>query len=226
MKHLMGLAVLFMMFDTWAQNFPPSPVYLLEPTYPNELMRLGIVGDVRVRVLVNPDGTVVNPVILYSSHPEFAGATLKVIRAWRFSTWTLGAGRPEQVEVIAPILFGGDSSAKNTKLLSAINLETSTCRQLNTEIENHMRRKVNLPLAQLRLFSKTRQQLISGLVAQGYSSEDLAIALFDLSQATENIVRTCQRTISRRFVEKLPESVQALLARAMSVKAPTESQPI
>ena len=225
MKHLMGLAVVLMSFNTWAQNFPPSVVYLLEPTYPNELMRLGIVGDVRVRVLVNPDGTVVDPVILYSSHPEFAGATLKVIRAWRFSTWTSGEGRPEQVEVVAPVLFGGDSSAKN-KPLSAIDLETSTCRQLNTEIENHMRRKVNAPLAQLKLFSKTRHQLISGLVAQRYSSEELAVALFDLSQATERIVRTCQRTISRRFVEKLPESVQALLARTAGLKGPIESQPI
>ena len=94
MKHLMGLAVLFMMFDSWAQNFPPSPVYLLEPTYPNELMRLGIVGDVRVRVLVNPDGTVVNPVILYSSHPEFAGATLKAVRAWRLAGPVARQGRP------------------------------------------------------------------------------------------------------------------------------------
>ena len=217
MKHLMGLAVLFMMFDTWAQNFPPSPVYLLEPTYPNELMRLGIEGDVRVRMLVNLDGTVVDPVILYSSHPEFAGATLKVVRAWRFSPWALGAGRPEQVEVIAPMLFNADSRDKKIKPLNTIDLETSTCRQLNTDIENHMRRRVNLPLAQLGLFSKTRYQLISGLVAQRYSSEELAIALFDLSQATESIVRTCQRTISRRFIEKLPESVQALLAREASV---------
>lgn len=81
-------------------------------------------------------------------------------------------------------------------------------------------------MAHLGLFSKTRYQLISGLVAQRYSSEELAIAMFDLSQATESIVRTCQRTISRRFVEKLPESVQLLLARAVSVKAPAESQPI
>lgn len=226
MKHLMGLAVLLMTFSTWAQSLPPSFVYLLEPTYPTELKRLGIEGDVRVRMLVNLDGTVADPVILYSSHPEFAGAALKVVRKWRFSPWTLGAGLNEQVEVIAPILFSDDSSGKQIKPLSTINLEASNCRQLNTDIENHMRRKVDIPLAQLGLFSKTRYQLISGLVAQRYSSEELAIALFDLSQATGSIVRTCQRTISRRFVEKLPESVQALLARAVSVKAPTESPPI
>lgn len=226
MKHLMGLAVLLMAFNTWAHNLPPSLVYLLEPTYPTELKRLGIEGDVRVRMLVNLDGTVVDPVILYSSHPQFAGATLKVVRKWRFSPWTLGAGRPEQVEVIAPMLFSIDSSGKNIKPLSAIDLETSTCRQLNTDIENHLRRKVDMPLAQLGLFSKTRYQLISGLVAQRYSSDELAIALFDLSQATGSIVRTCQRTISRRFVEKLPETVQALLARAVNVKAATESPSI
>ncbi|WP_339405070.1 energy transducer TonB [Pseudomonas helleri] len=226
MKHLMGLAVLLMAFNTWGHNSPPSLVYLLEPTYPTDLKLLGIEGDVRVRMLVNLDGTVVDPVILYSSHPEFAGATLKAVRAWRFSPWALGAGRPEQVEVIAPLLFNADSSGKKIKPLSAIDLEASTCRQLNTDIESHMRRRVNLPLAHLGLFSKTRYQLISGLVAQRYSSEELAIALFDLSQATESIVRTCQRTISRRFVEKLPESVQLLLARAVSVKAPAESQPI
>ena len=226
MKHLMGLAVLLMAFNTWAHNLPPSLVYLLEPTYPTELKRLGIEGDVRVRMLVNLDGTVVDPVILYSSHPQFAGATLKVVRKWRFSPWTLGAGRPEQVEVIAPMLFSIDSSGKNIKPLSAIDLDASTCRQLNTDIENHLRRKVDMPLAQLGLFSKTRYQLISGLVAQRYSSDELAIALFDLSQATGSIVRTCQRTISRRFVEKLPETVQALLARAANVKAATESPPI
>lgn len=226
MKHLMGLAVLLMTFSTWAQSFPPSVVYLLEPAYPKELVRLGIVGDVRVKMLVNLDGTVADPVILYSSHPEFAGATLKVVREWRFSPWALGAGRPEQVEVIAPVLFSDDSSSNTIKPLSAIDLEASTCRQLNTDIENHMRRKVDIPLAQLGLFSKTRYQLISGLVAQRYSSEELAIALFDLSQATGSIVRTCQRTTSRRFVERLPESVQALLARAVSVKAPTESPTI
>lgn len=223
MKHLIGLAVLLMTFNAWAHSLSPSLVYLLEPIYPTELQRLGIEGDVRVRMLVNLDGTVVDPVILYSSHPEFAGATLKAVRAWRFSPWTLGAGRPVQVEVIAPMLFSADSSGKTIKPLSTIDLEASTCRQLNTDIENHMRRKVNIPLAQLGLFSKTRYQLISGLVAQRYSSDELAIALFDLSQATGSIVRTCQRTISRRFVEKLPESVQALLARAVSVKAPPVS---
>lgn len=226
MKHLIGLAVLLMTFNAWAHSLSPSLVYLLEPIYPTELQRLGIEGDVRVRMLVNLDGTVVDPVILYSSHPEFAGATLKAVRAWRFSPWTLGAGRPVQVEVIAPMLFSADSSGKTIKPLSTIDLEASTCRQLNTDIENHMRRKVNIPLAQLGLFSKTRYQLISGLVAQRYSSDELAIALFDLSQATGSIVRTCQRTISRRFVEKLPESVQALLARAVSVKAPPVSPPI
>lgn len=226
MKHLIGLAVLLMTFNAWAHSLSPSLVYLLEPIYPTELQRLGIEGDVRVRMLVNLDGTVVDPVILYSSHPEFAGATLKAVRAWRFSPWTLGAGRPVQVEVIAPMLFSADSSGKTIKPLSTIDLEASTCRQLNTDIENHMRRKVNIPLSQLGLFSKTRYQLISGLVAQRYSSDELAIALFDLSQATGSIVRTCQRTISRRFVEKLPGSVQALLARAVSVKAPPESSPI
>lgn len=61
MKHLMGLAVLLMTFSTWAQSFPPSVVYLLEPAYPKELVRLGIVGDVRVKMLVNLDGTVAGP---------------------------------------------------------------------------------------------------------------------------------------------------------------------
>ena len=88
----------------------------------------------------------------------------------------------------------------------------ATCLKLNREITRHIRRGVDLPLVELTLFRQTRHRLIEEYEAGQYPLELLATALYELARVTVKVVEACRRKPSRKFVEMLPESVQALLA--------------
>ena len=91
-------------------------------------------------------------------------------------------------------------------------ISSATCLKLNREITRHIRRGVDLPLVELTLFRQTRHRLIEEYEAGQYPLELLATALYELARDTVEVVEACRRKPSRKFVEMLPESVQALLA--------------
>ena len=91
-------------------------------------------------------------------------------------------------------------------------ISSATCLKLNREITRHIRRGVDLPLVELTLFRQTRHRLIEEYEAGQYPLEVLATALYELARDTVKVVGACRRKPSRKFVEMLPESVQALLA--------------
>ena len=94
----------------------------------------------------------------------------------------------------------------------ALDISSATCLKLNREITRHTGRGVDLPLVELRLFVQTRHRLIEEFEAGQYPLELLATALYELARDTVKVVGACRRKPSRKFVEMLPESVQAILA--------------
>jgi TonB family protein len=60
----------------------PFPAFL--PTYPCEMVRAGILGEVTVRVTAGKDGLVKDAVVTNSSQREFEPAVLAAIKSWQF----------------------------------------------------------------------------------------------------------------------------------------------
>ena len=211
MKGLVGFVVMFMTLSAWAETWLPDVKHMVKPEYPIELRRMGLTGMVQVKVDVNADGTVANPKIVYSTHPLFAGAALKVMGEWRFASRPLTGDNPQQLVVSVPLMFEieRERRAKRTEALQ--NIATATCLQLNREMSHYLRRDLYMPLAELTLFELTQKHLMDGFFAGKYDNESLALGLFDLSQSMLNVTNICQRRISRKFVDLLPPSVKALL---------------
>ena len=215
MKKWIGLVVLAVSLKGWAGDFVPSLHYLVKPAYPQELERVGLPGEVRAKFKVNADGSVVDPKILYSTHPEFAGAVLKVVREWQFASWTPGNGNPQQVEILSPLVFSLNDSPEARGRLQGVDLAGATCRKHVEEIHRFERRNLKMPLGELTLFMVARSRLIDLYVAQDLTLEQLSEALYELSQGMEKISRTCEKKRGSRFVDTLPEGVKDLLARSL-----------
>lgn len=80
---------------------------VLNASYPAELRRAGVGGDVGVRVRVRADGTVdrASMRVVHSTDPRFDDAARAVVAAMRF-TPAQRAGRPVTVWVNVPVPFG------------------------------------------------------------------------------------------------------------------------
>ncbi|MFP3515701.1 energy transducer TonB [Pseudomonas sp. SIMBA_077] len=184
---------------------------MVKPEYPKELRRQGLEGEVRVRVAVNADGTVSDPKIVYSTHSLFAGAVLKVIDEWRFASRPPASDDPEQLIVFVPLLFELESKQRAQQGDQPYDLATITCLELNKEVNEYVRSELNIPLADLTVFRFTQKQLIDGLVSEKYSSEQLSVGLYDLSQGMVKVAKVCKRKKTRLYADQLPPSVKALL---------------
>lgn len=171
---------------------------------------MGMSGLVRVHVMVSAEGSVVDPNIFYSAHPAFLSATQDVIREWRFSSWPLEGDSPKQVEMIAWLVLSLGEGRAAVGDIRTFDLGGATCLQLNNEIAQHRRRNINVPLTQLTLFAVTQHRLIDLYVEKKLSVQQFSDAMSDFSQGMIKTTRTCQKKVSRPFVEALPQSVQAL----------------
>ena len=211
MKCFVLLVGLLMCLSAGADTFVPSLIYQVKPQYPIELQRMGMSGVVRAHFRVSAQGSVVDPNILYSTHPAFSSATLDVIREWRFSSWPLEGDNPKQVEMIAWLVFSLGEGRAAVGDIRTFDLGGATCLHLNNEIAQHRRRNINAPLNQLTLFVVTQNRLIDLYVEKKLSTQEFSDAMFDLSQGMIKTTLTCQKKVSRPFVEALPQSVQALL---------------
>lgn len=59
------------------------------PVYPRSLRSKRVGGEVRVKVVLLPDGTVSEPKILSSPHPDLSSAVLAVVGNWKFEQPTI-----------------------------------------------------------------------------------------------------------------------------------------
>lgn len=62
----------------------PSVLSQTRPTYPFELRRAGVTGEVLVDFYVKSDGTVGNAVALRGSDAQFAASAVTAVQSWRF----------------------------------------------------------------------------------------------------------------------------------------------
>lgn len=67
---------------------PPIPVHTNYPIYPYAAVQAKESGKVVLRYIVDPDGNITEAEALESASPEFAGAALAAIDAWRFKPAT------------------------------------------------------------------------------------------------------------------------------------------
>lgn len=219
MRAVVGFILLLVALNTWAADWYPAVLYMVKPEYPEELRRQGLEGEVRVKVAVNGDGSVSDPKIVYSTNPLFAGAALKVMAEWRFASRPLAGDYPQQLIVFVPMLFELESKQRTQQNDQSFDLATTTCLQLNKDVNKYVRSGLNRPLADLAVFRLTQKKLIDGLVTEKYSSEQLAVGLYDLSQGMVKVAQGCQRKITRLYVDQLPPSVKALLVSGgMAIK--------
>jgi len=71
-------------------------VQRVEPQYPKEAKKKKIEGNVRIRILVDNDGSIIKTDVL-SGHHVLAKAAAEAVRHWRYQP-TLLNGQPVQVE--------------------------------------------------------------------------------------------------------------------------------
>jgi protein TonB len=62
----------------------PRPIFQAAPTYPLDLRRRKVEGNVYVLFVVDETGRVVNPRIEKSTRPEFDAPALEAVRQWKF----------------------------------------------------------------------------------------------------------------------------------------------
>jgi protein TonB len=83
----------------------PQPLNSPAPRYPQEALRMGAGGTVRVRVTVAADGSVDRLELAEGSGNRYLDrAALEAVRRWRFQPATRG-GQPTAAEVVVPITF-------------------------------------------------------------------------------------------------------------------------
>lgn len=88
----------------------PQPLSTPTPRYPQEALRMGAGGTVRITVTVAADGSVERQALADSSGNRYLDrAALEAVRRWRFQPATRN-GQPVAAEVSVPIVFNPDGN--------------------------------------------------------------------------------------------------------------------
>jgi protein TonB len=82
----------------------PEPTLQPSPIFPPNLKREGFHAIVKVEFIVDPDGHVLNPVIIESNHSGFDQAALSGVARWKFRAG-IKAGRRVNTRMQVPIVF-------------------------------------------------------------------------------------------------------------------------
>jgi TonB family protein len=98
-----GFGGLFQLGDS-----DPLPHVRVEPAYPPQASRRGLEGWVHVRFTVTTAGSVVDVVVVRSSHPVFERAAVAAARKWKYQP-ALEAGQPIESRQETVIRFQMDA---------------------------------------------------------------------------------------------------------------------
>ncbi|PTX94362.1 energy transducer TonB [Opitutus sp. ER46] len=86
---------------------PPVPVRTVQPTYPNDLRREGVMGVVVIKCVIDQQGNVTEPEVEKSSNAGFDRAALDAVKRWKFKP-AKQDGNPIAQKVSIPIKFVSD----------------------------------------------------------------------------------------------------------------------
>lgn len=82
----------------------PVPTFQPAPTFPFEMKRAGISGDVLVGFIVDTEGNVRDPYVIKSSQREFESAAIQGVLRWKFRPGRKG-GRAVNTRMQVPLGF-------------------------------------------------------------------------------------------------------------------------
>jgi protein TonB len=91
-------------FDLASLDQTPEPRVRVAPTYPFEMRRAGVTGDVLVDFIVDTNGDVQNAYAAKSSQREFEQAAVQAVSKWKFKPGRKG-GRNVNTHMQVPIVF-------------------------------------------------------------------------------------------------------------------------
>jgi periplasmic protein TonB len=91
-------------FDIKNLDQQPTPRFQAKPTYPFEMRRAGIAGEVLVEFLVDTKGDVQDAHAVRSSQREFESAAVQAVSKWKFKAGRKG-GRDVVTRMQVPIVF-------------------------------------------------------------------------------------------------------------------------
>ncbi|WP_043582562.1 energy transducer TonB [Geminisphaera colitermitum] len=72
------------LFDLAALDQKPVPRFLAKPSYPFEMRRSGVNGEVLVSFIVDAEGNVRAPFVVRSTNPAFEPEALRAVARWKF----------------------------------------------------------------------------------------------------------------------------------------------
>ena len=97
-------------FDISKLDQAPEPRFQARPTYPFEMRRAGISGDVLVDFIVDTDGNVRNATSVHSSQREFESAAVQAVSKWKFKPGRKN-GHSVFTHMQVPIVFTLDENS-------------------------------------------------------------------------------------------------------------------
>ena len=186
-----------------------SEVFLIpennpKPIYPLELHRAGVTGEVKVSFVASADGSVGEISIRESTHPDFSDAVRVAIAQWRFKPWTVEGNKPEQQEIIAPMIFRLDLD-----LPIHVNqqLKALRCRTVNENLANI----AEYSWIDSAVFAQTRAYLSNVFHKTQLPDAQRLAMIAKMNRQVEKIVRACRQSPTRKFISLLPAEIRELL---------------
>ncbi len=99
------------LFDLAALDQKPAPRFIAKPTYPYEMRRARINGEVVVGFIIDSEGNVLNPYIISSTNPAFEAEALRAIGRWKFRPGKKNGVNVSTRNVQVPLAFNLTSGA-------------------------------------------------------------------------------------------------------------------
>ncbi|MHC8290041.1 energy transducer TonB [Pseudomonas sp. XS1P51] len=175
-----------------------------KPTYPRALYRAGITGEVRVSLIVHADGSVSKVVTPEDAHPELAEASRSAVSQWRFQPWEISIERPEQVDVVAPLVFRLDDTPP---IHANEELKKLRCADVSRVAQHY----ADFSWVDLPVFSWTRSYLTHSISPTQLPEAKRLALIAKLNKSVPSIVRSCNTHSVSRFVRFLPKEIRELL---------------
>lgn len=206
------LVMVVCLFACAAEAAPGLLVSLVTPApeFPEQMLQARHTGKVRVLMVVNAHGAVVEVQVIESSHPALTEAAQQALGRWQFRPWLGTVDAPARIAFTLPVIFGSHGLASFNDEIN-IGLGNIRCAYLNYEVQAQMRQFPNASLTQIDLFWYTGQFLHSSYAASQHSEAERRYMLKKLEAAIPRIIRSCRRNPEHRYGDYLPVSIKGML---------------